>query len=390
MPHPSPTAARRRAFIARRVHPLTPDQRVLTDHAVVCREGRIEGLLPAAEVGAEIERVELGDVDLAPGFVDVQVNGGGGALFNDDPSVDTIRRIVAAHRRFGTTSLLPTFITDSIARMRAAREAVDTALAALEPGVLGVHFEGPWLDTRKTGAHDRAHVRAATAHDLELLTAPSEGVTLVTAAATRLGDGVLERLRSHGVLVSLGHCASTYSEARDAFRRGASGVTHLFNAMSPLESRAPGLVGAALATESVFAGLILDGVHSEFGAALAAYRALGPDRMMLVTDAVQPVGVELTEFRLGGMDVRLVDGRCVNEEGNLAGSALDMATAVRNAVHELGTGLDDALAMASRTPARFLGLEHEIGALAPGMRADLVVLGDGLQCSATVVGGELG
>lgn len=377
-----------RAFRASRVWTLcAPD--ALLDHAVVVRSGQIERIVPVGEVGAHIPVTDLGDVDLAPGFVDVQVNGGGGALFNDDPTVRTVRTIAEAHRRFGTTTLLPTFITDSAPKMLLAGQAVREAIEEKAPGVRGIHFEGPFLDDRKTGAHDKAFVRSATDADLAAILGASAGALVVTAAVSRLGGGVLEALVSGGARVALGHCASAYEDAVDAFERGVTGVTHLYNAMSPLEGRAPGLVGAALATEGVFAGVIVDGVHVNFGSVRAAYHALGTRRMMLVTDAVQPVGVELDTFALGGQVVRLEGGRCINEEGNLAGSALDMATAVRNAVQGVGISLGEALSMASKTPACFAGLDGEVGTLETGKCADLVALDRDQRVTAVVQSGDL-
>ncbi|MEM9380329.1 MAG: N-acetylglucosamine-6-phosphate deacetylase [Planctomycetota bacterium] len=376
------------AFAAARVRTLRSEG-LLTDHAVLVEGDRIAAVVPHAEVPEDARVHDLGRVDLAPGYVDVQVNGGGGVLLNDDPSPDTIRTIVAAHRRYGTTSLLPTLITDTNEKMSEARRAVDAAIQRRVPGVVGAHFEGPFLDPRKTGAHDRALVRKPSQRDLDAILEGAQGVTLVTAAACCLDHDTVEQLLEAGVRISLGHCASTYGEARSAFAAGVTGVTHLYNAMSPLESRAPGLVGAALATGGVTSGLIVDGVHVDYGAVRAAWRASGTEGIMLVTDAVQPVGSDVTEFRLGGQRVRLVGERCVNDDGNLAGSALDMASAVRNAVRYAGIPLADALRMASSTPARFLGLDREIGGIAPGMRADLVALDDRLEVVATVAGGAL-
>ena len=375
------------AIAAARIHTLGP-QGLVKDHAVLVAGGRILDVVPRSEIPEAVPVLDQGDVDLAPGFVDVQVNGGGGVLFNDTPDVDTLRTIAAAHRRFGTTSLLPTFITDSREKMVAARAAVERARAESVPGILGVHFEGPFLDPRKTGAHDRAFVREAAEGDLEGLVGGASGMTVVTAAACALGGGVLERLLEAGVQVCLGHCASTYEEARAAFSAGVRGATHLYNAMSPMEGRAPGLVGAVLATPGVFSGIIVDGIHVDPGAVRAAWRACGAVGLMLVTDAVHPVGTERTEFELGGQRVRLDGGRCVNEEGNLAGSALDMASAVRNSVRDCGIPLEDALRMASETPARFLGLQETIGSLRPGARADLVALDAGLRAVRTFVGGR--
>ncbi|QDV05596.1 N-acetylglucosamine-6-phosphate deacetylase [Planctomycetes bacterium Poly30] len=387
-----PTAPQRdaRAYSAARIWPLTDaGAGHLEDHVILTSGEQIDRIVLTSEVPEGIRIHDFGDVDLVPGFIDVQVNGGGGVLFNDEPTVEGIRTIVRAHRRFGTTSMLPTFITDSAERMARARAAVHACLEAREPGVLGIHFEGPFLDERKTGAHDRDHVRAPTEADLAIILGESRGITLLTLAAQHLTAAIGARLTEAGVRITLGHCASTAEEAAAAFERGATGVTHLFNAMSPLESRAPGLVGAALASDTVSCGLILDGAHVAFPAAKAAFQALGRERLMLVTDAVQPVGTEMTEFLVGGQKVRLEGVSCINEEGNLAGSALDMATAIRNAVQVLGLGLEEAVWLATRSPANFLGIERQVGSLSAGMRADFTLLDRAQRVTSTVVGGRV-
>ena len=286
-------------------------------------------------------------MDLAPGFVDVQVNGGGGVLFNDTPDVDTLRTIAAAHGRFGTTSLLPTFITDSRRRWSRRGRPWEQAREEGVPGILGVHFEGPFLDPRKTGAHDRGFVRGADEGDLEAILGGAPGVVLVTAAACALVGGTLARLLGGGARVALGHCASTYEEAKAAFDGGVTGVTHLFNAMCPMESRAPGLVGAAArdprGDERGDRGRRPRGIRCAPGR-VAGGGALGPHAGHRCGAAGR---VDLEEFELGGQRVRLDGLRCVNEEGNLAGSALDMATAVRNCVRGAEIPLEDALHMAS-------------------------------------------
>ncbi|MEL6715811.1 MAG: N-acetylglucosamine-6-phosphate deacetylase, partial [Planctomycetota bacterium] len=302
------------AYRAARVWTLESDA-PLEDHAVVLDgAGRIAAVVPAA---AAPHATDLGDVHLAPGFVDAQVNGGGGVLFNDDPTPEGVRAIAAAHRRFGTVALLPTLITDAPAALHRARAAVDACIEAGDDGVLGVHFEGPFLDEARRGAHPAEHLRDPSPADLDALFGPGEprGVTLVTASPARLAGGGLKALLDRGAVVSLGHADATFEEATGALEAGARGVTHLYNAMTGLHHRAPGVVGAALAHERAFAGLILDGVHVADGAALTAYRALGPDRLFLVTDAVQPVGTDLVEFELGGQHVRREGLRCVNEEG---------------------------------------------------------------------------
>lgn len=360
---------------------------ILTDHAVLLDGGRIGAVVPLAELPAGVTRVDLGGGVLAPGFVDVQVNGGGGALFNDAPTPETIARVGAAHRRFGTTGFLPTLITTDRGTMARAAAAVRAALADGVPGVLGIHFEGPHLNPARRGVHDARHIRQLEADDLDLLTSLGAGVTVVTLAPERVPGEAIRALRARGVRVCAGHTDGTRDEVRAGIAAGVSGVTHLFNAMSPLASREPGAVGAALADPEVFCGVIVDGHHVHDDAVRVAWRAKPRGRLFLVTDAMPPVGADMAGFRLGDRRIDVRDGRCVGEDGRLAGSALDMATAVRNAVRRVGIPLDEALRMASTYPADFLGLSHQLGRIAPGHRADLVLLDDELHVRATWIGG---
>lgn len=373
-------------------------------HAVLVEGARIAAVMPAGEAPRADRVLDLEGAHLAPGFVDLQVNGGGGVLFNDDPTPEALARIAAAHRRFGTTGWLPTFISGELAGMRAARDAAHEARRAGGHGVLGIHFEGPFLDPRKPGAHDASALRAPSPEDLEVVTgARADGSrVVVTLAACRYDESTAHRLHAAGVLVSLGHCASTAAEAALAFERGATMVTHLFNAMSPYTSREPGLVGAALDRAAstahsggtrVRAGLILDGEHVAPLAARVAVRAATPGGVFLVTDAVSPVGLPpgaagSTSFELGGQRVRVEAGRCVNDAGALAGSVLDMATAVRNARRWLDVSLDEALRMASTYPAEAIGLGARKGRIAAGYDADLVWLDEDLSVRGTLVAGE--
>jgi N-acetylglucosamine-6-phosphate deacetylase len=306
---------------------------------------------------------------LAPGFIDVQVNGGGDVLFNDTPTPEAIAAIAAAHRRFGTTALLPTLISDTPARMRAALAAADTA-ARTHPGVLGIHLEGPFLSPGKSGVHEPAMLRHPDAADLEAITAPRAGVTLVTLAPEQVPAGFIARLVAAGVRVALGHSMATYAETQAALAEGLTGFTHLFNAMRPLEAREPGPIAAALESPGAWFGMIVDGHHVAPASLRLALR--GHAHPMLVTDAMPPVGGRRPEFTLYGRPMRVEAGRCTAPDGRLAGAALGMADAVRNAVRLLGVPLPDALRYASAEPAAFLGLGDRLGRIAPGYRADLV------------------
>jgi len=340
--------------------------------AVIISGERIEGLAHRAELPADLPVHEMPDgVWLAPGFIDLQVNGGGDVLFNDAPTPQTMRQIAAAHRRFGTTALLPTLISDSPAKMKAAAAAVDE-LSAVEPGVLGIHLEGPFLSPEKTGVHAPGQIRRPTANDLDLITAPRRGVTLVTLAPEQVSPDFIGKLIKAGVCVALGHSMATYEQTREAIAAGLTGFTHLFNAMRGLDSREPGPIAAALECADVWYGLIVDGVHVAPAMLRLALRGRG--RQILVTDAMPPVGGTRATFTLNGEKISVRDGRCTRQDGRLAGSCLDMASAVRNCMRLLDVSLTDAVRFASTHPAEFLGLDTKLGRIAPGLRADLVAI----------------
>ena len=357
--------------------------------AVLIADGRIAALVPPTEIPAAAERIDLEGRRLAAGFIDTQVNGGGGVLFNDQPTVEGIAAIGRAHRRFGTTGFLPTLITDDFAVIRRAVAAVDAAIAAGVPGVLGIHIEGPFLNPARKGAHDAAKMRALDAEGFEILTALKHGRTLVTLAPETVPPETIRRLAEAGVIVAAGHTDASYGAARRGFEVGVAGVTHLFNAMSPLTSRAPGMVGAALENQTAWCGIIVDGRHVDPAVLKLALRCRPHDRFMLVTDAMPCVGDTADTFILQGRTIHVRDGACYDDEGVLAGSNLDMARAVANAHRSLDLPLGKALAMASAAPAAFLGLSAERGSLAPGQAADLVALNEDLTVWATWIGGAM-
>ena len=334
------------------------------------------------------ERHDLGGRFLVPGFIDCQVNGGGGVLFNDDPSVATIRQIGSAHRAFGTTGFLPTLISDTPAVMRAAIDAVREAIGSGEPGVLGIHLEGPLLSPARPGVHDPAKFREPDAALLDLVTSLDVGRTVMTVAPDRISTAVIRELVSRGVIVCVGHTAADYATAHAAFDAGARGVTHLFNAMPALQNREPGVVGAALEDDRVWCGMIVDGHHVHPATMRVALAAKAAGKMFLVTDAMPPVGSGQSTFQLGGETIHCENGKCVNDAGVLAGSCLDMASAVRNSVSMIGASLEQAARMASTYPAALLRLA-ERGRIAPRCHADFVVLDDELNVHEVWSGGSI-
>jgi N-acetylglucosamine-6-phosphate deacetylase len=360
---------------------------MLDGRAVVIENGRILSVSPVQDLGNGVERHEVNGL-LAPGFIDVQVNGGGGVLYNDVRSVDGIRTIAKAHRAYGTTGLMPTFITDTRETMAEAVEAMRGALEARVPGVLGIHLEGPFISPERKGVHNPAFMRPMEEEDIAIMTSLQEGRTLVTLAPERNSMEVIARLASAGVLICAGHTASDYATVMEAARHGLRGFTHLYNAMPPLAGRDPGPVGAALDSRDTWCGLIVDGHHVSDAALRVAIAAKGTERMMLVTDAMSVTGTDLTQFDLHGRTIYRKDGRLTTEDGTLAGSDLDMASAVRNSVQRLGLALPDVLRMASLVPASFLRLDHELGRIAPGYRADLVLLDESLSVKQTWIAGS--
>jgi N-acetylglucosamine-6-phosphate deacetylase len=306
---------------------------------------------------------------LAPGFVDLQVNGGGDVLFNDAPTRETLLTIAAAHRRFGTTSFLPTLITDAPEKTALALAAVEAAMPE-EPSILGLHLEGPFISPEKPGVHDPRHIRAPTAADLALLTAPRSGALMVTLAPECVDQTFIMRLVAADVRVSIGHTMATYAHTCAAIEAGARGFTHLFNAMRPLESREGGPIAAALESSGCSFGLIADGVHVDPAVLRLALR--GSAHPMLVTDAMPPVGGKRRGFMLYGDAITVAGGRCVRRDGTLAGAFLDMASAVRNCVTLADVPPEQALRFASANPAMFIGAP--VGRLAPGYRADMIAL----------------
>lgn len=364
---------------------------VLPDGAVDAADlAETDGIVTAVSAPGDTSadrEIDLAGGWLLPGFVDTQVNGGGGVLFNDQADVDAIAAIGAAHARFGTTAFLPTLISDTPAQIAAALAAVDAAIAQGVPGVVGIHIEGPFINEVKRGIHEAHRIRRLDTEILATLVAPHRGRVMLTLAPELCDAEDIRTLVRHGVIVSAGHSDATYDEAQRAIAAGLSGFTHLFNAMSPLHHRHPGAVGAAFDSDA-WCGLIVDDVHLHPAVVRLAVRAKGKDRIMLVTDAMPSVGTDAVEFTLQGKRIAVKDGVCIFEDGTLAGTHLDMASALRKTVEVTGLPVPDVSAMASATPAAFLSLQGRIGSIAAGRRADWIWMDADLTPRATWIGGE--
>lgn len=358
------------------------------DHALIIDGDRIRDLVPLAALPADITRCDLGGRMLLPGLFDTQVNGGGGALFNDAPSVATLRTIAAAHRQYGTTALLPTLISDDLTVVEKAIAAVEQAINEKVPGIVGIHLEGPFLNPARKGVHNAEKFRTIDEAAFNLLTSLKVGKTLVTLAPELTTPEIIRRLVDAGVTVAAGHSAADYAQTRAALAAGLSSFTHLFNAMTPFTSREPGMVGAALEDVESYCGIIVDGYHVHPATLKVAVAAKTKGRMVLVTDAMPTVGAANKEFILNGEVIRSENGRCATATGTLAGSDLDMLSAVRNSVALLGLELSEAVRMASVYPAAMMGLENELGSLKPGYKANMILVDDELNLLNSWIDGQ--
>lgn len=365
---------------------LTPEG--LLDDAVISVR---DGVIAEISQGTAPSGPSVTDLDgrlLLPGFIDIQVNGGGGILFNDTPTVEGIEHIGRAHARFGTTGFLPTLISDELDVVAQALAATREAIEGNIPGVLGVHIEGPFLNHGRRGVHDERRLKRLTEKIVERLEPIDNGVTLLTLAPEAVEPDTIRMLATRGFIVCIGHSDATYEQTRRALDQGVRGFTHLFNAMSQFNNREPGVVGAALDDDDSYCGIIVDGHHVSEVALRIAIRCKPPGKLMLVSDSMPSVGSDLRTFSLQGRSVTVEDGVCRDDDGTLAGTHLDMAAAVRNVMRLGGVGFSDAVRMASRNPAMFLGCDARRGAIAEGLAADVVAVDDALNVVASWIGGR--
>lgn len=359
----------------------------LTDRVIEIENGRIMAVRPARADELADQTILSADV-VAPGFIDIQINGAGGAQFNFDPTVATLKRLADGARQGGTAHVLPTFITAPGQSYLDAVVAVREAIATGVPGILGLHLEGPFLSPERPGIHDLSSIRSISPDDIQALTAPFPGPILVTLAPECLPEGALKSLVEAGVTVFAGHSASSAHAMATAEQQGLRGVTHLYNAMSQMTGREPGIVGAVFASNRLFAGIIADGHH----VAAENLRIAGqimPDRLCLVTDAMLTLASNLQQFELNGQAIYLSEGRLTNARGTLAGAHVAMDECVRKMIAYTGLPAAVVLNMASRNPAAAIGLGGELGLVKPGYRASVTLLSAEMKSQAVVVDGIL-
>ncbi|WP_088894430.1 N-acetylglucosamine-6-phosphate deacetylase [Leptolyngbya ohadii] len=359
-------------------------QAVYTDRTLLIDRDRIVDLIPAETLPEVDAVIDLHRQIVAPGFIDLQLNGCGGVMFNDAITAETLDTMHQTNLKSGTTSFLPTLITTSDDNIRAAIDLVKSYRKTHATAVLGLHLEGPFLNPQRKGIHDGSYVRAADRTMLETIAASGkETVRLVTLAPERVTPQEIKLLTDRGIVVSAGHTDATYEEAIAQFEAGVGMATHLFNAMSPWQGRKPGMVGAVFDRPEVYAGIIADGHHVHFASIALAHR-LKQDKLILVTDATPPVGTDMTSFIIGGNEVFYRDGKCVSADGTLGGSALTMIEAVANCVQHIQIPIAEALRMASTYPAQLLGLDGKLGDIAPGYVANLAIFDQQFQMGAVI------
>ncbi len=363
-------------------------QRWHSNAAVLLEGETVTAVVAQESLSAETDRIELGDSILAPGLVDLQVNGGGGVMFNDTRVPDRVARIVAGHRSRGTTALLPTLISDTREAQQAGIESVREARVSGEPSVLGIHIEGPFFNPRRRGAHSEQMIRQPEETDIAWLLQEADLPMLVTLAPEQVASGHIRRLSEAGIKVCAGHTDASAAQIHEAVTEGLQGFTHLFNAMRPMNSREPGVVGQALSEPDTWAGIIADGHHVHPTCLALAHRAKGPGKLFLVSDAMATVGSDQQAFDIYGERISERDGALVNAEGALAGSAIALIDAVRYMHQSVGLALGECLRMASRYPADFLGCSDQLGSFNQGTRADVVCFDCNFEVLATWVAGE--
>ncbi|WP_087021727.1 N-acetylglucosamine-6-phosphate deacetylase [Thaumasiovibrio subtropicus] len=360
---------------------------VLDNHAVLVDGAHIHSIVKVEDLPAGIETIDLDGANLSPGFIDLQLNGCGGVMLNDEITPETMQIMHRANLKSGCTSFLPTLITSSDEDMKQAIEAAKAYHAQYENQSLGLHLEGPYLNVLKKGIHSPDYIRRSDDAMIDLICENAEVVSKVTLAPEQTPAEHIEKLTQAGVVVSAGHTNATYEEARKGFDAGISFATHLFNAMTPMMGREPGVVGAIYDTPEVYTGVIADGFHVDYANIRLAHKLKG-DKLVLVTDATAPAGAEMDYFIFVGKKVYYRDGKCVDENGTLGGSALTMIEAVQNSVEHVGIALDEALRMATLYAARAIGVDNKLGAIKKGYVANLAIFDRDFNVQATVVNGN--
>lgn len=357
------------------------------DSALLVCDERIDAIVPSTTIPNDYSITDLPGGTLAPGLIDLQVNGGGGVLLNNAPTQETLETMARGHAKFGITRILPTVISDTpevtIAAIHSAKKC-----DAQHSGILGLHIEGPFFSAEKAGVHRIEKLRSITESDWLWLKKLAEFPSILTLAPEKVSAKDIQAITKLGIRVCAGHTNALYQDVHNAFEHGLSGFTHLFNAMRQMQGREPGVVGAALALKETWAGLIADGIHSHPASMLAAIHAKGYEKIFLVSDSMANIGSDKKTFELYGEKIEERDGRLVNANGNLAGSAISLLDAVKYCINELNLAPEQALAMASRIPATFMKLNSTYGCFESGYTSDICWLDEHWNIAGTWRAGQ--
>lgn len=361
---------------------------ILTDHAVVIKGDRIEAVCPLSELDSQIPTFDLQGANLCPGFIDLQLNGCGGVMFNDEITSQTLHTMHQANLKSGCTSFLPTLITSSDQDMRQAITVIRQYQAQYPNHTLGLHLEGPYLNPIKKGIHNADYIRPSDESMINYLCENADVIAKITLSPELTDHAHIRRLKQAGIVISIGHTNATYAQARQGFESGITFATHLFNAMTSITGREPGVVGAVYDTDEIYAGIIADGFHVDYANIRLAHK-IKSNKLVLVTDATAPAGADIDHFIFVGKKVYYRNGKCIDENGTLGGSALTMIQAVQNVVEHAGIALDEALRMATLYPASAIGIADQLGRIRPGMIANLTIFDRDFIVQSTVVNGQM-
>lgn len=363
-------------------------EKVLYEHAVVIENGLIQAVILEKDLAKEIPTVDLNGANLSAGFIDLQLNGCGGVMFNEEISVNTLEIMQATNLKSGTTSYLPTFITSPDEGMKQAVSVMREYLSKHQNQALGLHLEGPYLSVAKKGVHRPEYIREISPEMLDFLCQNGDVITKLTVAAENPTAEYISRFIQAGIIVSIGHSNATYEQAKQRFAEGASFATHLHNAMSPISSgREMGVVGAVLDSD-VYTGIICDGLHVHWGNIRLAKKAKG-DKLVVVTDATAAAGANISEFIFVGKKVTVKEGKCYDEFGALGGASVTMIESIQNLIHHTDLSLDEILRMCTLYPAKAIGVDDKLGSIAVGKVANLAIFDHQFKVKATAVNGEL-
>jgi N-acetylglucosamine-6-phosphate deacetylase len=360
-------------------------QSILNNHAVVVENNEIKNILPIADLDASIQQIDLNGENLCPGFIDLQLNGCGGVMFNNQVSEKTLEIMQAANLKSGCTSYLPTLITSSDDDMKSALKVARKFMQKTENEVLGLHLEGPYLSLETKGIHRPEFIRTPDSNMIDLICENADIVSKVTLAPENTSSAVIKQLSEAGIVVSIGHTNATYQQAKQAIEDGASFATHLFNAMSPMTGRESGVVGA-IYDNNIYAGIIVDGFHVAYENVRISKKIMG-DKLILVTDATAPAGADIEQFDFVGTTVYYKDGKCFGADGTLGGAAVTMIESIEQCVKYVGIELDEAIRMATLYPANAISQQHKLGSIESGKIANMAVFSNDFQVTATIVNG---